>query len=640
MRRATALVLMILAVFLLFGASGTDQARAQTTGPNGSEKIAPQLRDALASHRPGEMITAVVTLRTQAELPRDGRDRVARLQGVIQALQATADAAQQPVRTLLAERQAAGLVASVTYFWIFNGLSITAAPEVIQELAARADVLTLTPDEIDIVPATRLTAAQAEQNLAVINVPALWDQGWRGQGIIVANMDSGVSGSHPDLAARWRGGSNSWFDPYGQHPSTPTDLSGHGTWTMGLMVGGDASGTAVGVAPDARWIAVKIFNDRGSATATAIHQGFQWLLDPDGNPGTPDAPHVVNNSWSYGGPGCNLEFQLDLRSLRSAGILPVFAAGNYGPNGLTSVSPANNPEAFAVGAIDDGGAMYSYSSRGPSACGETQTIYPELVAPGVDVKTTDLYGMYTSATGTSAAAPHVAGTLALLLSAAPDLTADQQVTALLNSAVDFGAAGPDNAFGYGRLDALAAYQSLQGGAATPLPTAPATHTPTATAMPTATATAQVTATPTAAPTAVPTATPTALPTATPIASSTPTATTAPAPNMHIGDLDRSATTAGTTWTATVTIEAHAADHTVLSGVTVTGSWSGGYSGSRSCTTDGTGRCQVATGNIARRSTSVTFTVTGATKTGTVYQPSANHDPDGDSTGTAITINRS
>ena len=90
----------------------------------------------------------------------------------------------------------------------------------------------------------------------------------------------------------WRGGSNSWYDPYGQHPAVPTDMSGHGTWTMGVMVGGDAGGTSLGVAPEAQWISVKIFNDQGGATATAIHLGFQWLLDPDGDPATPDAPDV------------------------------------------------------------------------------------------------------------------------------------------------------------------------------------------------------------------------------------------------------------------------------------------------------------------------------------------------------------
>ena len=177
-------------------------------------------------------------------------------------------------------------------------------------------------------------------------------------------MDTGVDASHPDLSGRYRGGTNSWYDPYGQH-SSPTDINGHGTWTMGVMVGGGAGGSAVGMAPDARWIAVKIFNDRGQASVSAIHQGFQWLLDPDGNPATADAPQVVNNSWGMSSPGCDLTFQPDVQALAAAGILPVFAAGNFGPGVGTGVSPANYPESLAVGALASGGGVLGSSSRGP-----------------------------------------------------------------------------------------------------------------------------------------------------------------------------------------------------------------------------------------------------------------------------------
>jgi hypothetical protein len=284
-------------------------------------------------------------------------------------------------------------------------------------------------------------------------------------------MDTGVDVTHPDLGASWRGGANSWYDPSGEHPITPIDVNGHGTWTMGAIVGGEAGGTAIGVAPDARWIAVKIFNDQGTATTARIHQGFQWLLDPDGNPGTADAPDVVNNSWALGAQGCDLEFQLDLRSLRAAGILPIFAAGNGGPGSDTSYSPANNPEAFAVGATDPTDALASMSSRGPSSC--DGTTYPELVAPGVNVRTTDLYGLYANETGTSMAAPHASGALALLLSAFPDLSADRQQSALESGAVDLGPAGPDNGFGYGRLDVRAAYDAVASTGDFTLATSPA-----------------------------------------------------------------------------------------------------------------------------------------------------------------------
>ncbi|GAA4250539.1 hypothetical protein GCM10022255_039620 [Dactylosporangium darangshiense] len=423
-----------------------------------------------AAARPAEpaqrLVQAIVVLTAQVDPSTvkapNRRQRGATLE---RTLRATADTAQKSVLELLRKRQAQGLVTTIDPLWIFNGISVTAAPSVIRELAARPDVRRIDPEvtiQAPVLPRATATAETGppppEPNVALVNAPALWNLGFRGQGVVVANMDTGVDGSHPDLAGRWRGGNNSWYDPYGQHPTVPTDVNGHGTATMGVMVGGDAGGTSIGMAPDARWIAVKMFNDRGAATSTAIHRGFQWLLDPDGNPDTADAPDVVNDSWTSSAGGCNLDFQPDLAMLRAAGILPVFSAGNYGPTAGTVLSPANNPEAFAVGSTDLADVIDPSSSRGPSACG--QPVVPRAVAPGVNVRTTDLYGLYTTASGTSLAAPHVSGALALLLSAFPDLPADRQAAALEGGAADLGPGGPDNDYGYGRLDAFAAYQWL------------------------------------------------------------------------------------------------------------------------------------------------------------------------------------
>jgi subtilisin family serine protease len=396
----------------------------------------------------------IVSLRDRADLGAiGGSTRAARLRSAILALQAKADVSQVGLRALLRVRTAQGKVARTTNFWVSNAISVTATADVIRELTIFPRVESVALDDVPVVP----TAGTPEPNLSAVGGPAAWDLGSTGQGVVVATLDSGVDVSHPDLAGQWRGGTNSWFDPYGQHPGGPVDMTGHGTGTMGVIVGGDAGGTSIGMAPGARWIAARIFNDSGQSTATAIHAAFQWLLDPDGNPNTADAPNVVNNSWSYGyGSTCNLAFQPDVQALRAAGIVPVFAAGNFGPGASTSVSPANYPESLAVGAVNGSGLIYSGSSRGPSACGETSTIYPEIVAPGVGITTTDRYGMYQVASGTSLAAPHVAGALALLLSAHPNLTAAQQESALKLGAHDLGVAGPDGTFGSGLLDFSAA----------------------------------------------------------------------------------------------------------------------------------------------------------------------------------------
>ncbi len=234
-------------------------------------------------------------------------------------------------------------------------------------------------------------------------------------------------------------------------------MTGHGTGTMGVIVGADTGGTSVGVAPAARWIAARIWNDAGTSSMTAIHQAFQWLLDPDGNASTDDAPDVVNLSWSLGSaPGCDLSLQPDLRALRAAGILPVVAAGNFGPAAGTSVSPANYPEALAVGAVNGSDVVWSGSGRGATTCGGSIGVYPELVAPGANIRTTDRYGFYQGMTGTSVAAPHVTGAVALLLSAHPAATPDELVNALTSAARDVGASGPDETYGFGLLDADAA----------------------------------------------------------------------------------------------------------------------------------------------------------------------------------------
>ena len=177
------------------------------------------------------------------------------------------------------------------------------------------------------------------------------------------------------------------------------------------------------MAPGATLIAARVFDDRGATTATAMHLAFQWLLDPDHDPATADAPRVVNASWALGaGPSCNLAFQPDVRALRAAGILPVFSAGNFGPTAATSASPANYPESLSVGAVGATDTVWAYSSAGPSTCGGRTRVFPDLVAPGVSVLSADLFGGFQYLTGTSVAAPHVAGAAALLLGAHPTLS--------------------------------------------------------------------------------------------------------------------------------------------------------------------------------------------------------------------------
>ena len=734
---------------------------ANTIINTGMVQLDPAVQAAVDSAQPGDILRVILTLRQQTDLTQVyGATRAERQKAVIQALQATANATQGRLIGLLNSYHNQGLVDSFTPLWVFNGFSVTATAEIIQALAQDPDVYAITPDDIQIIPAW----GTPELNITLVQAPSLWGQGNTGQGVVVASMDSGVDVSHPDLASRWRGGSNSWFDPYNQH-ATPVDLSGHGTWTTGIMVGGDAGGTSIGVAPGAQWIAVKIFNDQGGSTATAIHLGFQWLLDPDGNPNTADAPQTVNNSWTYANPGCYLDFEPDLQALRAAGILPVFAAGNGGPYSNTSYSPSNNPSAFAVGAIDNNSQIYAYSSRGPSTCGGSNGPFPEIVAPGVDVRTTGLYGTYYMDSGTSFAAPHVAGGLALLLAAYPDLDAGMQEQSLIQSAVDLGGLGPDDVYGYGRLDLVAALNWAS--------TAP---TPTPTPIPTATSTPVPTATPTASPavnlalnqpvtvssyqdvdhrgisavdgslntqwrtekvrgknkstsewieidlgsiqgvsevildwgtyfattysiqvsadhnvwsavhstssgsggqeiitfnstqsqyirldstgwsdpsnrdwlnefevyaastaqTPLPTSTPTTWPTSTPTPTASPTSTPGTTNSTHVGDLGNASIKNGSRWNALVTILVHNTAETPLERVYVSGVWGNGASGEATCKTGADGTCSIGYDNLKNNVSSVSFSITDLSYDWP-YDKLLNHDPDGDSDGTSITL---
>jgi subtilisin family serine protease len=399
----------------------------------------------------------IVTLREQADLGGINGGRENRLREVVLRSQALATRSQRPFAALMTAWARAGQISRFTPMWIFNGFSVEATPQVIKALQSNPAVASVRPDLTTNAPDASAGTLSPTWNISLVSAPALWDLGITGQGVLVGSLDTGVDPTHADLSGRWRGGTNSWYDPFGQHTTAPIDLNGHGTQVMGVIVGGDAGGSSIGVAPGARWIGARIYNDRGQGTTSATHLAFQWLLDPDHNPNTADAPQVVNNSWTYGSGVCTLEYAPDIQALRAAGILPIFAAGNYGS---INASPANNPGAFAVGATTSTDAIASFSSRGPSSCGEPSTLFPEITAPGVSIRTSDLFGGYATLDGTSLAAPHVAGALALLLSANPGLTVAEQETALETGAHDLGAAGPDTTFGFGRLDIPGAYAAV------------------------------------------------------------------------------------------------------------------------------------------------------------------------------------
>lgn len=387
---------------------------------------------------------------------------------LINALQQASAIAQLAVNRFLARSDISNRVSNITVLWVINGLALTAKADVIPRLLNLNNVRTIQLDaRIQANEAAPAAAATPEWNLDAVNAPDLWQLGFTGQGTVIAIVDTGADVEHPDLQPSWRGGSNSWLNTHDPQSTTPTDnITGHGTQVLGIIVGDSEGGTAIGVAPDAQWIAVKIFDNNGEAPLSNIHLGLQWLLDPDDDPNTDDAPDVVNNSWGFTNllDICNDEFRDDIAALKAAEIALVFSAGNSGPDANTSLSPANELDSVAVGAVDEFLVIDSNSSRGPSACGGG--LFPQFVAPGVNIRTSDLtFGgifpdSYINVSGTSFAVSHVSGTIALLRSAFDTVSVSDLETVLTDTALDLGVAGPDNDYGVGLINALAAYNEL------------------------------------------------------------------------------------------------------------------------------------------------------------------------------------
>lgn len=468
MKGWTPVALVTVLLLVLLGVAG--QAAARPTAE--VTTLDPALVNVLNATPPGQDVAVVATLRDPADRPLP-RGEVRAHTAVVHALRTRAARTQT---ALLGELARDGANA-VTPLWIRDQVAFRAPATVVRRVAARPDVELIALDEALVtpsavpaaVPATAAAAPPVGWGVTAVGAPSVWGT-TTGVGAVVADLDTGVDVTAPDLAATYRGGTGSWFDPYGQH-TTPTDTNGHGTWTTSIMTAGSATGTAVGVAPGARWIAARVFDDSGHATTSAIHAAFQWALAA--------APQVVNASWSSTSASCSTEFEADLAALRAVGTLTVVAAGNSGPAAGSGASPATLPEAVAVGSIDQSGVVDPSSSRGPASCAG-RTTFPDIAAPGTVVPVVDLGGYPFTASGTSMAAPHVSGVLALLAAAHPGLSADAQERALLGGARNNNPPGPNTATGAGAVDAA---RSLALLATTPPPPPPSdTTAPTVTAI--------------------------------------------------------------------------------------------------------------------------------------------------------------
>ncbi|MFJ9087608.1 S8 family serine peptidase [Streptomyces sp. NPDC102384] len=462
-------------------------AVADTTAPAPSGKVDSALEKAVAK---GDDATFFVVLKDQADLSgaKKQRTHAAKAKAAYKELRAHAKDSQRSLNSFL-DKEKVGH----KDFWIANTVRVTGDQDLVAELAKRDDVEQLVKvrkfklDDIETsdakVAKARTASATAdasadgdgtpEWGVADVKADQVWDQyDDRGEGIVVASVDSGAQYDHPDLVDNYRGnnGDGTFTNDYNFYDatgtcatsSTPCDNSGHGTHVMGTMAGKNG----IGVAPKAKWIAAK-----GCATSDACYNdellaAGQWILAPtdrNGKNPRPDlAPNIVNNSWGDTG-GTDPFYEDILAAWDAAGIFEAFAAGNSG-NGTacsTTDPPGAQVSSYGVGAYDSAGKIAKFSGFGPSRIDGSAK--PNISAPGVAIRSAWPGSEYNTIDGTSMATPHVAGSVALLWSAAPSLIGKiDETRALLNEGardVDDthcgGTAAMNNVWGDGKLDILA-----------------------------------------------------------------------------------------------------------------------------------------------------------------------------------------
>ncbi|HUI05439.1 MAG TPA: S8 family serine peptidase [Verrucomicrobiae bacterium] len=415
---------------------------------------------------------------------------------VLRRLQEVAHRTQAPILKALEER-------GLTYraFWIVNMIWVRGDFDAVQSLSQLPEVARILPNSTvhtqEPMPtlASMTTTANVEWNIVKIHAPDVWALGYTGQGVVVGSQDTGVQWDHPALVNQYRGwdGTNAnhnynWHDAIhsgtaacGVDSRVPCDGNGHGTHTLGVAVGDDGLTNHIGVAPGAKWMACRCMDDLGNGTPATYTECFEWFMNPTDlngqNPDPSKAPDVINNSWvCTTSQGCldPLILSSVVNNVRAAGIVVVAAAGNDGPGCSTITTPAAIYDAaITVGATGTNDVIEDYSGRGPVTVDGSNRIKPDVCAPGYAIRSSKPPSTYSVYGQTSNSGPHVAGLVALLLSAYPELRGQVDAIERLieRSAVPLttteGCGGlastnvPNNTYGWGRIDALAAFDLAQ-----------------------------------------------------------------------------------------------------------------------------------------------------------------------------------
>lgn len=458
----------------------------------------------------GQLVEALVHIKGKANLAAAYALKTKEQKGafVYHQLQAVAKMTQAEILQILEAE-------NINYhsFYITNAIYVQAKFPLLRELAKREDVTHIAPNPW-VKMEEPIRASNNNNDLEMrdgiewgierINADDVWAMGYTGQNVVVGGQDTGYEWDHPALINKYLGWNGSeadhnytWHDAIhqisplsndslntcGLNAIVPCDDHNHGTHTMGTMVGDDGEGNQIGVAPGARWIACRNMEEGNGSPATYT-ECFQWFLAPtdlnNENPDPSKAPHVINNSWSCPeSEGCNSTnwamMEEVVNNLKAAGVVVVVSAGNEGSNCSTIArASAIFENTFAVGAVRPNDTIAGFSSRGPVTIDGSNRAKPNVVAPGTGVRSAVRGGNYQSFGGTSMAAPHTAGAVALIISAKPELagqvetiedlleqtavpkTTDQECGGLSGMEV------PNHTYGFGRIDVLEAVNAALG----------------------------------------------------------------------------------------------------------------------------------------------------------------------------------
>ena len=481
---------------VVLAASGAPAASA--SGPAWRAKVDPWVLDTVQAGGKGEFL---VVLAEQANLSGAER-RAAKVEKGRFVVERLREVAARTQPSVLADLAAHGAFAQP--YWVVNVIWARGDLKTVQAIAGRTDVARIDanpwvaahlPVPGAISDRSSALAAGIEPNVAHVGAPGFWAAGFTGQGAVVAGADTGVEWDHAALKAHYRGWNGSvashdhnWHDAVhvagsscGADSPFPCDDHGHGTHTVGTMVGDDGGANQIGLAPGAKWIGCRNMN-QGNGTPATYTECFQFFLAPTdlagANPDPALAPDVINNSWTCPpSEGCTDPnvLRMVVETVRAAGIAVVAAAGNGGPSCSTiDAPPAIYDAAISVAATDISDVVIWFSSRGPVTADGSGRLKPDLAAPGLSVRSSVRGSDYTTMSGTSMAGPHVAGMVALLVSAAPCLAGDvdgieaylkQTAVPRTDNQTCGGFPGsqvPNPVYGYGALRAVLPSASLCG----------------------------------------------------------------------------------------------------------------------------------------------------------------------------------